>query len=164
MMLDQFYVHITKKENIFGRRLFREKKIKIKANNGSVNDETFKRFASCFSSIISDDDQCIVYPIVFFNSSENFESGELTTKVMSVVNKFFTEEQQLVAVAIVYIGEGRFHRDGGHEYRNQFSRNPEIHGANGFADEFANTKYKYNVLVMTKRIWDAYCAEVEPTC
>lgn len=161
-MLDQCYIHVTKKDNIFGRRLFKERKIKIQANNGSVNDETFKRFALCFSSLITSDDQCAVYPIVFFNSSEDFTDGELTTKIMSVVKKFFKEKQPLVAVTIAYLGEGRFHRDGGHEYRNQFSRNPEIHGVNGFADEFENIKYQYNVLIMTKKIWDAYCVEIEP--
>jgi hypothetical protein len=162
-MTEQQYIHVTKKENIFKRTIFVERMNRIPEYRDMLNDGLFRRFVTCFGGMITSDKQCIVYPVAFFKASDDFVLGDLTNMVMCVAKKFFPADQPLVAVAIVYISEGRFHLDGGYVYRNQFSKHPDIHGVNGFADEFAKTKYEYNMIVMTQDIWEDCCNDVEST-
>jgi hypothetical protein len=118
-----------------------------------LSDIPFIQLVEHLPDVIKAGNECIIYPVVFFKSTDEVVGDDVASKVMHVMHKFFKQSDVLVVVAIVYLKEEEFAQYG-NSYRGQFSYKEDVHGVGGFKDTFGDLPYQFNVVIMKESLWD----------
>lgn len=155
------YVHVTRRYTALGRVVYDDVKIPLwHRHEAELSDVPFIQLSEHFPDVIKAGNKCIIYPVVFFKSTDEAVEDGAAGKIMYVVHKFFKQSDALVAVAIVYLRDEEF-AEYGNSYRGQFSYKEDVHGVGGFKDTFGNLPYQFNVVVMKESLWDLYCSDIK---
>jgi hypothetical protein len=154
------YVHVIRRHTALKRIVYDDVKIPLfHRREAELSIVPFEQLAEHLPDIIKSGNECVIYPVVFFKASDKVVDDSLATNVMHVAQKFFKQEDALVAVAIVYLREQEF-AEFGNSYRGQFKYAKDVRGVGGFTEVFKDSSYQYNVIIMKEALWDLYCSDI----